>query len=119
MRQQLYFRHGDYVVVSGRPGRVRGSETVKVADRRISVLTVEVLGLSAAVVQVPLSRVDLAVERITEGQAMSLAANPPPLGFSTRWRTKTAKSAAMPMHRQADFGRIGGLRKAANRARVA
>lgn len=118
MRHQMAFRRGEYVAVSGRPGRVRGQETVSVSGMRVPVLSIEVLGLLKAVVQVPISRVEAAVERITEHQATALVDNPPTLSLSASWPKRNA-TKNVTIYRQAEFGRMGGLKKARNRVRAA
>jgi hypothetical protein len=115
----MTFRRGEFVSYGGRAGRVHGVESVDVAGVRLDALTIVHTGSPRAVVHVPLRRAANAVKRITEAQAMAMdeCIEAPVTMRKTRLQKAAQQNKLTAIReRMAEFGRLGGLTKAKNRA---
>ena len=112
----MAFRSGDFVAYLGRAGRVRGVESVDVAGIRLDALVIVHTALPRGVVHVPLRRVANTVKRISAAEVARMDETiVPPITYQQS-RLQKARAAKQAKGVFVEFGRLGALAKARNRA---
>jgi hypothetical protein len=111
----MQLKRGSLVAYAGRAAEVQGVQPFTLpSGRSIDCLVLIYTGVPRGVVRVPLARVSDTVRRISKREAEHLDANVQPA--LTHAQNKMQKIRAAAAAKAADYGRLGGLTKASNRA---